>query len=386
MKKSNTSESLAVPHIDVWLRWRAGHSLTLIGEDLGKDPGTIFDILKNNGGITPRLRHRSPLTLSLDEREEISRGLAAGRSMRDIAKALGRCPSTVSREIRRHGGVGKYRATEADKQAWRKARRPKACRLSENVALRGLVSRKLAQEWSPKQIAAWLKLEYPDTKSMQVSHETIYRSLYIQARGVLKKELQKKLRTARRFRRSKQKKVQGPVKSKIVDAIPISQRPPEIEDRAVPGHWEGDLIVGSNNSYIATLVERSSRFVMLIKVEGKETETVTTALAEHVQLLPEVLKRSITWDRGSELANHKAFTIATDVQVYFCDPRSPWQRGTNENTNGLLRQYFPKGTDLSVHSQKKLNAVAKRLNQRPRETLGFRTPADTLSDAVASTG
>jgi IS30 family transposase len=257
--------------------------------------------------------------------------------------------------------------------------------LAENTHLRHIVTRKLALEWSPEQITAWLQVAYPDDTTMQISHETIYRSLFIQARGVLKKELQKKLRTGRVFRHSRHKKIKGPIQSKIVDAIPISERPPEIEDRAIPGHWEGDLIAGSNNSYIATLVERSSRFVMLAKVEGKDAETVTKALISHVQHLPDALKRSLTWDRGSELSNHKEFTIATDVQVYFCDPKSPWQRGTNENTNGLLRQYFPKGTDLSVHSQKKLNAVAKRLNQRPRKTLGYKTPADTLKETVATT-
>jgi IS30 family transposase len=385
MEHLSKPDSLSEVETDIWRRWRAGEAMALIGRDLDKNSATIFNFLRRHGGIKPPDRTRSTRVLGLREREEISRGLAAGLSMRQIARELDRAPSTISREIRRHGGINRYRAIQADKRAWSQAKRPKPCRFAENASLRQLVARKLAQEWSPEQIAGWLKAEYSDDRAMQISHETIYRSLYIQARGVLKKELQKKLRSGRVFRHSKHKKIKGATQSKIIDAVHISERPPEVADRAIPGHWEGDLIAGSHNTYIATLVERHSRFTMLIKVDGKDTATVTNALARHVKQLPDVLRRSLTWDRGSEMSGHKDFTVATDVDVYFCDPKSPWQRGTNENTNGLLRQYFPKGTDLSVHSQKKLNAVAKRLNQRPRKTLGFRTPADKLSDSVAST-
>jgi len=320
------------------------------------------------------------------EREEISRGVAAGASMRKIAAVLERAPSTVSREIARHGGWGKYRANVADDAAWDLARRPKPCRLAANRRLQGIVAKKLSLEWSPEQISGWLKREYPDTEDMQISHETIYRSLFVQARGVLKKELVRHLRTRRMMRRSKNASTRGQPRGQIVDAVSIRERPAEIEDRAIPGHWEGDLIAGSNNTHIATLVERQSRFTMLVKVKGKDTETVVRALSKQVRRLPTELRKSLTWDRGMEMAKHKEFSIATDVQVYFCDPQSPWQRGTNENTNRLLRQYFPKGTDLSACSQADLNRVASRLNQRPRKTLDFRSPADVLDESVALTG
>lgn len=371
---------------EVWSRWRAGESLSDISRAIGKRPTSVFFVLKRYGGITPDQRHRSPRSLSIEEREDISRGLAAGLSMREIAVTLGRAPSTISREIKRHGGVISYRAAVADEQAWNWAKRPKLCRLAGNTTLRQAVAKKLALEWSPEQISGWLKAEYPDNKDMHVSHETIYRSLFIQARGVLKKDLQKHLRTGRVFRQSKTQNLNGLPRRRIIDAISISERPAEVEDRAVPGHWEGDLISGSNNTHIATLVERHSRFTMLVKVDGKDTKSVVSALTKQVKKLPAELRRSLTWDRGLELANHKQFSIATDVKVYFCDPRSPWQRGTNENTNRLLRQYFPKGTNLAMHSQQKLNAVAKRLNQRPRKTLEFKTPADKLNECVASTG
>jgi IS30 family transposase len=240
------------------------------------------------------------------------------------------------------------------------------------------VAQKLALQWSPAQIAGWLKQRFPTDPDMQLSHETIYRSLFIQTRGVLKKELTAHLRTARQMRQAKG----GTMKSglgQIVDAVSIRERPAEVKDRAVPGHWEGDLLAGANNSHIATLVERHSRFTMLLKVPSKNTATVVAALARHIGKLPQELRRSLTWDRGKEMAAHKCFTVATNVRVYICDPRSPWQRGTNENTNGLLRQYFPKGTDLSAFSQAYLNKIALRLNQRPRKTLGFETPADRLN-------
>lgn len=371
---------------ELWEKWKAGQSLSEIGRALAVHAGTVHNIISVRGGIAPPARTRSRLALTASEREEISLGLAAGRSYREIAAHLGRSPSTISREVARNRGPETYRATQADEQAWRRARRPKRCRLARSGKLRRLVSEKLQLQWSPEQIAGWLKLEYPNDETLQVSHETIYRSLYIQARGVLKKELQGELRTRRVMRRSQHATAKGQGHGQIPDAISISERPPEAEDRAVPGHWEGDLISGANNSHIATLVERRSRFVLLVKVDSKHTAAVVHALSKKIRKLPAELRQSLTWDRGLEMARHKEFTVATDVQVYFCDPQSPWQRGSNENTNGLLRQYFPKGTDLSVHSQRDLDKVALRLNQRPRETLGFRTPADTLGASVASIG
>ena len=291
----------------------------------------------------------------------------------------------MSREVVRHGGRPAYRASQADDQAWQSALRPKRCLLSINLKLRNIVASKLILDWSPKQISGWLITQYPDDESMRVSHETIYRSLFIQARGALKKELIQHLRSKRQIRRSRHASVQGHSQGRIVDAISIRERSAEVEDRAVPGHWEGDLLRGARNSHVATLVERHSRFCMLVKVQGKDTATVVAALSRHVRQLPATLRRSLTWDRGLEMAQHKSFTMATDVQVYFCDPQSPWQRGSNENTNGLLRQYLPKKVDLSTFSQSDLDQIALRLNQRPRKTLGFETPADRLQASVAST-
>lgn len=370
---------------EVWRRWRSGESLSDIGRAIMKHPASVFGVLKLHGGITPPERTRASCTLSFEEREGISRELAKGSSMRQIARMLERHPSTISREINRNGGIARYRAILADENAWHLARRPKQCKLTENGRLRRLVASKLGQEWSPEQISGWLKVQFPGDNEMNVSHEAIYRSLFIQARGALKEELKQHLRTKRKFRQSRHQNLEGLPRGRIIDAVSISDRPPEAEDRAIPGHWEGDLIAGSNNSHIATLVERRSRFTILVKVDGKDTESVVRALTKQVKRLPSELRRSLTWDRGSELANHKEFTISTDVKVYFCDPSSPWQRGTNENTNNLLRQYFPKGSDLSVHSQSKLNTVANRLNRRPRKTLGFNTPAIKLHEHVAST-
>lgn len=375
-----------VQKAEVWHRWKAGQSLSDISRALEKRACTVHRVLASRGGIAPAARTRSPHTLTLAEREDISRGLVIGRSFRRIATDLGRPTSTISREVNRHGGRDAYRATQADQQAWAQAERPKPYRLAIHPRLRKIVARKLALEWSPEQIAGWLKLQFPGSEAMQVSHETIYRSLFIQARGVLKKELAAHLRSRRMMRKSKLASTEGQRRGQIVDAISISERPADIEDRAIPGHWEGDLITGSKNTHIATLVERQSRFTMLVKVNGRDTASVVSALSRQVRKLPVELRKSLTWDRGGELASHKQFTIATDVKVYFCDPQSPWQRGTNENTNRLLRQYFPKGTDLSVHSQAELNRIALRLNQRPRKTLGFITPADKLSAAVALTG
>ena len=370
---------------ELWQRWKAGQSLSDIGRALSKHAGSVHGIVSSNGGIVPADRRRSRLALTLAEREDISRGIAVGSSIRQIAAEIARSASTISREIARHGGRNRYRATKADVQAWEQARRPKSCKLAIHHELQVVVASKLILDWSPEQIAGWLEREFQDDESMRVSHETIYRSLFIQARGVLKKELIGHLRSRRMMRRSKNASTEGQPRGQIVDAVSIRERPAEVEDRAVPGHWEGDLITGSKNTHIATLVERHSRFTMLVKVQGKDTVSVVTALSKQVRKLPSELRRSLTWDRGMEMAHHKQFTVATDVQVYFCDPQSPWQRGTNENTNRLLRQYFPKGTDLSGYSQSDLNKIALRLNQRPRKTLGFCTPADKLQASVATT-
>ena len=370
---------------EIWRRWKCGQSQHEIGRVFGRPHPTIRKLLLPCGGIAPIPRRRSRLALTLAEREDISRGIASGSSIREIASRVHRAASTVTREIARHGGRLAYRAHDADQQAWNAALRPKHCLLAMNRKLRDIVASKLILDWSPEQIAGWLKARYPNNESMHVSHETIYRSLFIQARGVLKKELMDHLRSKRRMRRSRHASEHGHSRGQIVDAISIRERPAEAEDRAIPGHWEGDLLAGGKNSYIATLVERHSRFLMLIKVPGKETEAVVAALSQHVRKLPATLRRSLTWDRGLEMAKHKDFTVATDVQVYFCDPQSPWQRGTNENTNLLLRQYFPRGTDLSPFSQAQLDQISLRLNQRPRKTSGFETPASRLQASVAST-
>ncbi len=333
----------------------------------------------------PAVRRRSLLALTLREREEISRGIASGSSIREIAKGLDRVVSTVSREIARHGGRPDYRANEADSQAWESALRPKRCLLAIHVRLQKVVASKLMLDWSPEQVSGWLKIQYPDDESMRVSHETIYRSLFIQARGVLKKELLEHLRSKRRIRRPQHSRIFKDARGQIVDAISIRERPAEVADRAIPGHWEGDLLSGSRNSHMVTLVERHSRFTALVKVPSKDTAVVVAALSRHIRKLPVSLRRSLTWDRGLEMAKHKTFTVATNVKVYFCDPQSPWQRGTNENTNRLLRQYFPRRTDLRGYKQSELDAIAMRLNQRPRKTLGFETPASRLRASVAST-
>ncbi|MHA5406672.1 IS30 family transposase [Pseudomonas aeruginosa] len=369
----------------MWDRWKAGDSLQQIAQLFDRNHSSIQGILAETGGIRPIARRRSKLALTLVEREEISRALAVGQSIRHIAMRLERAPSTISREISRNGGCRSYRANQADQAAWDRARRPKLCKLAQSPKLAQLVAEKLQIQWSPEQIAGWLKRTYPDVTD-QVSHETIYRSLFIQARGALKKELLEYLRRSRAMRRSRHHTQKTDNHGRISDTLSISERPVCVEDRAVPGHWEGDLLCGSKNSQIATLVERHSRYVMLVKVNGKDTETVVNALIENAQRLPQELYQSLTWDRGKEMAAHKRFTLATDIQVYFCDPRNPWQRGTNENTNGLLRQYFPKGTDLSLYSQDALDKVARRLNERPRKTLGYSTPAECFNQAVAFTG
>jgi IS30 family transposase len=322
--------------------------------------------------------------LSTSERELIGQALSAGCSLRTIARHLKRAPSTISREVKRNRGV-RYSGLAADARAWRQARRPKKCLLTEQAALRDLVVQKLLLDWSPQQISGWLRKMYPHDPTMQVSHETIYRSLFVQARGVLKQELRAHLRRGQSLRIPRAARDPA-LRSRIADAISIRERPAEAHDRAVPGHWEGDLLCGTNSTQVATLVERSSRFLMLVKMNNKKPTEVAEALGRHVQELPSELRRSLTWDRGIEMFKHKQFTMASQMQVYFCDPQSPWQRGTNENTNGLLRQYLPKKSDLSLWNQEQLNEIALRLNQRPRKTLSFRTPAEVLSSSVALTG
>ncbi|MFC4526896.1 IS30 family transposase [Dyella halodurans] len=370
----------------MWDRWQLGESLHEIAKLFDRHHSSVRRILAETGGIRPMPRRRAERALTLAEREEISRALVAGRSIRAIALQLRRAPSTISREIQRSGGRDDYRANRADQQAWDRARRPKVCKLAKHRVLANYVGKKLQGRWAPEQIAGWLKHTYPGNEDRQVSHETIYRTLYVQARGALKKELLAHLRRTRTMRRSRQHTQKTANHGRLRDTVSISERPASVEDRAVPGHWEGDLLCGSGNSQIVTLVERYTRFVMLIQVARKDTETVVDALIKHARTLPKELYRSLTWDRGSEMADHKRFTLATDIQVYFCDPQHPWQRGSNENTNGLLRQYFPKGTDLSVHSQAKLNAVARELNGRPRKTLNFETPAERFHQTVATTG
>ena len=370
----------------MWEHWKKGDSLQQIAQLFDRNHGSVQRILAESGGIRPAQRRRSRLALTLAKREEISRAVAAGQSIRSVATSLGRAPSTISREIKRNGEQECYRASLADQAAWDRTLRPKTCKLVENRTLARIVAGKLQLQWAPEQIAGWLKHTYPDDENYQVSHETIYRSLFIQARGALKKELVQHLRRTRVMRRSRHHTQKTDNHGRITDAVSISERPATVADRAVPGHWEGDLICGSGNSQIATLVERHTRYVMLVKVTRKDTETVINALIKNARKLPHELYKSLTWDRGKEMADHKRFTLATDIKVYFCDPRNPWQRGTNENTNGLLRQYFPKGIDLSPYSQAKLNAVARKLNTRPRKTLNYETPAERFGQSVASIG
>ena len=370
---------------EMWDRWQRGESLSSIGRRFNRASSSIYPLLARTGGIRPPERVRSRLALTLSEREEISRGLITKMSLRAIARSMRRSASTISREVRRNGGAKKYRAALSDAAAWDRAHRPKLCKLNGNAYLCRAISAKLARKWSPQQIAGWLMREHPDDEGKRVSHETIYRSLFIQTRGVLKKELLAHLRATRSIRRSRHATLKRSGIGKFNDAISIRDRPADVEDRAIPGHWEGDLIAGSGNSFIATLVERHTRFVMLAKVGNKDSHSVIQALIKQSRKLPKELYRSLTWDRGCEMAGHKAFTLATDIDVFLCEPHSPWQRGTNENTNRLLRQYFPKGTDLPIHSQAKLSAVARQLNERPRKTLNYETPAERFNACVAST-
>lgn len=384
MRRGRPAVITGAQRAELWRRYKAGETILGIGRALGQRQASIHRVLQATGGIAPAERSRAPRTLTFREREEISRGIASGKSFRAIARTLNRAISTVSQEVRRHGGRSRYRAAQADWAAWESARRPKICLLARNRHLQRIVAVKLKQDWSPQQISGWLRDEYPDNPELWVSHETIYRSLFVQARGALKKQLIGHLRSKRRIRRSRHATDRGQGRGDIADAVSIRQRPAEVEDRAVPGHWEGDLVEGSRGTYIATLVERRSRFVVLVKLSGKGTEAVVDALIKAVHKLPAALRKSLTWDRGMELADHAKFTVATDVQVYFCDPYSPWQRGSNENTNGLLRQYYPKGVDLSAVSQAQLDVVARKMNTRPRETLQWKTPAYILGASVST--
>ena len=368
--------------VEVWDRWQAGETTRSIGRRLGRSGASIRAFVESTGGVRPHRRRRSARHLSLLEREEISRGVATGDPLRVIATRLGRAVSTIAREVARNGGRHRYRAHRADRAAWRRARRPKPAKLAEHRELRAVVEEKLADCWSPQQIARWLRRTYPEHQEMQVSHETIYLSLFIQGRGALRRELAQCLRTGRAYRRPKTKR--DPTgKGRIVDPVMISERPAEADDRAVPGHWEGDLLMGKRQTAIGTLVERWSRYVMLFPLpDGNNAGSVRDALAATIQRLPEHLWRSLTWDQGKEMAQHAQFTIDTGVQVYFCDPKSPWQRGSNENTNGLLRQYFPKGTDMSLLTQADLDDAARSLNARPRQTLDWMTPSEKLAEAL----
>lgn len=386
MKQRTRMYYSAEQRAEIWDRWRRGESMSSIGRRFDRESSSVFSVLSPTGGIRPAERRRAVRALSLAEREEVSRGLVAGRSLRAIAVQLGRAPSTISREVGRNGGRDQYRAIGSDQAAWSRALRPKPCKLACHPHLRRTVSAKLRRNWSPAQVAGWLGCRFPGEEQRRVSHETIYKSLYIQARGVLKKELLAHLRAKRTIRRSRHASLKRDGLGQIKDAVSISERPAEVADRAVPGHWEGDLISGARGSHVVTLVERQSRYVILAKVANKQTDTVVAALIRQARTLPRELCRSLTWDRGKELADHRRFTLATDVAVYFCDPQSPWQRGTNENTNRLLRQYLPHGIDLSAFSQAQLSAIARQLNERPRKTLNFQTPAETFAQAVASTG
>jgi IS30 family transposase len=363
---------------ELWRLWEAGRSFSEIARAIGHPPGSIFTVVKQTGGYVPPPRRRRPGALTLQEREEISRGLARGDSLRQLARQLGRAASTISREIARNYGKKRYRAVDADDRAWRRAKRPKACLLATNRALREYVAAQLSEDWSPEQIAGTLKRSHAAGSGMRVSHETIYKSLFVQSRGVLAKELQQHLRSRRPTRRNIHNTVTGQWRSQITDAVSIRERPATVEDRAIPGHWEGDLLLGRHWTQIATVVERSTRFTVLVQLNGRDMDTVTKGISRTMTRLPEQLRKSLTWDRGMELADHKTVTANTGLDVYFADPRSPWQRGTNENTNRLLRQYFPKGTSMASLTQDDLDAVAAKLNSRPRKTLDYDTPADRM--------
>ena len=367
---------------EIWDLVMAGGTHGRVGLQVGRHTSVVRDVIARTGGVRPPTRRRGADRLTLVEREDIACGVAAKQSVRAIARALGRSPSTISRELARNGGRKRYRPSVAEQAAWDRAARPKPCKLAVNPALREHVITGLGLQWSPEQVAGWLTVEFPDDPELRVSHETIYLSLFVQAKGLLSQQLTRELRSGRGVRRAGRISVRGQGRGQIVDALHISERPAEAEDRAVPGHWEGDMVSGSSNSHIGTLVERSTRYVQLVKLENKTTDCVIAALTATVQQLPEQLKQSLTWERGLEMAKHKQFTVDTGVQVYFCDPKSPWQRGTNENTNGLVRQYLPHGMNLKEVTQEQLNDIAQRLNNRPRKTFGFMTPSRKLSELL----
>jgi transposase, IS30 family len=370
----------------IWDMREAGVPIKRIAKHLGRQNASLRSFIASAGGKRPTPRERSALRLSLEEREEISRGLAQGLSIRQIAAVTSRAPSTICREVSANGGRTKYRALQADRGAQRRALRPKRAKLATCPRLRRVVEAKLGALWSPEQISAWLAETYREDPEMWVSHETIYQSLFVQSRGALKKELHSCLRSGRAMRRAKAYTKGKTGQGQITNMVMISERPAEVKDRAVPGHWEGDLIFGRKMTAIGTLVERHSRYVILLKLpNGHGAEAVRTAMAKRILTLPTQLRRSITWDQGKEMAQHAQFTIETGIQIYFCDPKSPWQRGTNENTNGLLRQYLPKSSDLSQATQRELDAIARSLNGRPRQTLGWMTPSQAFAKAVAMT-
>ena len=370
----------------IWDMREAGVPVKRIAKHVGRQNSSLRKFIADAGGRRPSARERCALRLSLAEREEISRGIAAGLSFRAIAVGTGRSASTICREVNANGGRARYRALMADRRAQRRALRPKRAKLARCRRLRSVVERKLEALWSPAQISGWLAEQYPNDPEMQVSHETIYQSLFVQSRGALRKELHACLRTGRAMRRAKAYTKGGVGQGQIRDMVMISERPAEVADRAVPGHWEGDLIFGKKMTSIGTLVERHSRYVILLKLpNGHGAPAVRQAMTKRILTLPAQLRRSITWDQGKEMAEHVRFTIDTGVQIYFCDPKSPWQRGSNENTNGLLRQYLPKSTDLSRCTQRELDTIARSLNTRPRQTLGWMTPSQAFANAVATT-
>ncbi|MCE9954548.1 IS30-like element ISAhy3 family transposase [Aeromonas allosaccharophila] len=383
MKRTFTAKEKAF----VFDLWKRGTGFSDIAKILNSKPGTIFTMLRDTGGIKPTERRRAVAHLTLSEREEIRAGLSAKMSIRDIARALNRSPSTISREVQRNRGRRYYKAVDANNRANRMAKRPKACLLERNSRLRELVLEKLELKWSPEQISGWLKRTMPRQKAMQISAETIYKTLYFRSRSALHHLLVKHLRRSHSLRHGKRHTRKGERGTiNIVNGISVHERSRHINNRRTFGHWEGDLVSGTNNSHIATLVDRKSRYTIILKLSGKDAGSVNQAITEKFKTLPRKLRQSLTWDRGMELAKHLEFTANTGVKVYFCDPQSPWQRGTNENTNGLIRQYFPKKTCLAQYSQQELDKVAAQLNSRPRKTLKFKTPKEVIEKGVALTG
>jgi transposase, IS30 family len=382
MKKGRKSFDQATEQ-RIWEIRAEGLNDVQVAARLELNRSRVSYFLLGYGGIRPPLRHRAAHCLRAAEREEISRGIARGESARAIARRLGRCHTTISRELARSGGRRRYRAHFAEQEAWQRSRRPKPTKLELCPALGEIVSQRLALRHSPEQISGWLSGRYPDNEQMRVSHETIYRSLYVQSRGSLRHELTAHLRRGRAKRRPRAAASRPDPRGRIPGMVMISERPAEVADRAVPGHWEGDLLVGTKTNAIATLVERQTRYTQLVALpHGIGAESVCNALAASIATLPAQLRRSLTWDQGKEMSQHRRFSVTSGLEVYFCDPRSPWQRGSNENTNGLLRQYFPKGKSLAGVSQEQLDAVAAELNGRPRKTLGFMTPAEKLAELI----